>query len=41
MNTVYSIIGADGEKQTVSVETDSGENNAAEEAVDQEAAEAA
>ncbi len=40
-NTVYSIIGADGEKQTVAVETDSGEDNSAEQAVDQEAAAAA
>ncbi len=41
VNTVYSIIGADGEKQTVAVETDSGEDNSAEQAVDQEAAAAA
>ncbi len=37
MNTVYSIVAADGSKQTVAVETDSGEANGPEEAVDQAA----
>ena len=37
MNTVYSIIGEDGEKQTVQLDTDSGEDNAAEQAVDEAA----
>ncbi len=37
MNTVYSIIGPDGQKQTMQVETDSGEANAEEQAVDQAA----
>lgn len=37
MNTVYSIIGPDGEKQTMTVETESGEADAAEQAVDQAA----
>lgn len=37
MNTVYSIIGPDGQKQTATVQTDSGEANAEGQAVDQAA----